>query len=92
MDCKDLATATSKEPTSKQLNQQGDVDAAEHLLDASVGAPMTAFGLSQTNQQQLQKGLISPYIGWSSLQARHRLVQTLAEHLQSYVIVSRDWL
>lgn len=25
---------------TEQLNQQGDVDAAEHWLDASVGAPM----------------------------------------------------
>ena len=29
--------------------------------------------------------LISPHMGWSSLQARSRLVQTLAGHLQAYV-------
>ena len=30
--------------------------------------------------------LISPHMGWSSRQARSRLVQTLAGHLQSYVL------
>ena len=29
--------------------------------------------------------LISPHMGWSSRQARSRLVQTLAGHLESYV-------
>ena len=29
--------------------------------------------------------LISPHMGWSSLRARSRLVQTLAGHLQAYV-------
>jgi glycerate dehydrogenase len=29
--------------------------------------------------------LISPHMGWSSRQARSRLVQTLADHLQAYV-------
>ena len=29
--------------------------------------------------------LISPHMGWSSRQARSRLVQTLAGHLQAYV-------
>ena len=29
--------------------------------------------------------LISPHMGWSSRQARSRLVQTLASHLQAYV-------
>ena len=29
--------------------------------------------------------LISPHMGWSSRQARNRLVQTLAGHLQAYV-------
>ena len=29
--------------------------------------------------------LISPHMGWSSLQARSRLVHTLAEHLEAYL-------
>ena len=29
--------------------------------------------------------LISPHMGWSSRQARSRLVHTLAGHLQAYV-------
>ena len=29
--------------------------------------------------------LISPHMGWSSRQARSRLVQTLARHLKAYV-------
>ena len=35
-----MASTICRLHLTEQLNQQGDVDAAEHLLDASIGAPM----------------------------------------------------
>ena len=47
--------------------------------------PVEPPGLELAALLETPNLLISPHMGWSSRQARNRLVQTLAGHLQAYV-------
>ena len=47
--------------------------------------PVEPPGLELEALLEIPNLLISPHMGWSSRQARSRLVQTLAGHLESYV-------
>ena len=58
---------------------------AEGLASANLKRAFAAFVAWIEALLDTPNLLISPYMGWSSRQARSRLVQTLARHLQAYV-------